>query len=337
MKKIALLLILLLFSFNIYAIDWCGAKNLRSEDEAQLCRDKKKFELLKKKDALAAKQRKHGQDVAEANKPPAPKNVGAQSGNTGTFINLGGLLGSRSGTESESVSKHGIPLSKHNLTLEWHLYRFPKMDELDRQMPDQWLIPRSFRYDWRFSRNFGFGLIYELYKLKSTRQFDPITSNQDIRETVEIINSDGTTGTATREVNRDVPYLFPGAIKSVEYENLWYFVSFGGSLGMNSDWNALIRFGSALISNATIEYNDVDLSLDENEYAEQPNDRDVSSSQPMFLDFAVERQFEGSSLSAFIRFTESDNDTTSRLDFVPMGGVTVGLALSTGFPSLGYL
>lgn len=337
MKKTILAAILLLFSFSSFAACIKSVHVIGTAGNAAFCKSEYEFKLKKQNDALEAKKDAYEEKQAEARKPPPPKNVGAQSGNTGTFINLGGWAGDSSASKEESKSVNGVAQAKHNITAEWHAYRFPKMDELDRQMPDQWLIPRSFRYDWFFSKNFGFGLIYELYKLTNTRSFDPITSNQDIRETVEIINADGTTGTATREVNKDVPYLFPGAIKSVEYENLWYFVTINSSLGESSNWYGVIRFGSALISKATIEYHDVDLSLDENEYATQPENREVSAGMPMFFDFAVERWFESSRVSGYIRFTEANNDTTSRLDFVPMGGVTVGLSLTAGLTGLGYL
>lgn len=339
MKKLVLLLITILFSFSAYAACRKDMHILFTDGSSEICKAQYKFELKKQKDAFDAKKRKYERDLAEANKPPAPKqeNVGNQSGNTGTILNLGGLLGSSSASLDESRVANGIALTKHNLSLEWQFYKFPKMQQLDRQMPDQFFLPKALRYDWFFSRNFGFGFIYELYTLSSTREFDAITSNQDVRETVEIINADGTSGTATREINKDIPYLFPGAVNSVEFENLWYFVTFNSSLGPSSDWHAVLRFGSALISKATIEFNDVDLSLDENEYATQPANRSISSSMPMFLDIAIERWFEGTRLSAYIRFVESDNASSSYLDFVPMGGTTVGLAATFGIPALGYL
>ena len=339
MKRIVLLFIMIFTAGSIYGA-CAGRKHIVfTPGNTALCVKEVEFKLKKKADAFEAKQRKYEQDLAEANKPPAPKkeNVGQQSGNEGTIFNLGNLLGDKSSTEAAARAKNKIALTKHNLSLEWQFYKFPKMDELDRQMPDQFFLPKGLRYDWYFSKNFGFGAIYELYTLSSTRQFDPITSNQDIRETVEVINADGTTGTATREVNRDIPYLFPGAIKNVEFENLWYFVTFNSNLGVSSDWHAVVRFGSALISNVTIEYNDVDMSLDENEYATQPEKRELSATMPMFLDFAVEWWTEGTRLSAYIRFVEAQNDTTARLDFVPMGGTTVGLAATFGIPALGYL
>ena len=337
MKRIVLLFILFFIAGPVYSACLGKRHVIGTGGSTALCVKEVEFKLKKEADALESRKEAYELKRAAANAPPPPKNEGAQSGNTGQIFNLGALTGNSSATEGASKTAHGIALTKHNLTLEWQFYKFPKMDELDRQMPDQFFLPKGIRYDWFFSKNFGFGAIYELYTLKSTRSFDPITSNQDVRETVEIINADGTTGTATREVNRDIPYLFPGAIKSVEFENLWYFVTFNGSLGMNSDWHAVIRFGSALVSNATIEYNDIDLSLDENEYATQPEEREVTAGMPMFLDFAIERWFEGTRLSTYIRWVEADNDTTSRLDFVPMGGTTVGFAVTFGIPALGYL
>ncbi len=330
---------MLLLSVPVYAACRKDMHILWTSGSSALCKSEYEFKMKKKKDALESRKEAYEAKRIEAAKPKEPeqKNEGAQSGNKGTILNLGNLMGSSSENEAASSAAHGVALTKHNLSLEWQFYKFPKMQQLDRQMPDQFFLPKGLRYDWYFSRNFGFGFIYELYTLSSTREFDAITSNQDVRETVEIINADGTSGTATREVNRDIPYLFPGAVNNVEFENLWYFVTFNSSLGPNSEWHAVLRFGSALISKATIEFNDVDLSLDENEYATQPEDRDVSSAMPMFLDFAVERWFEGTRLSVYIRFVEADNAASSYLDFVPMGGTTVGLAASFGIPALGYL
>ncbi len=335
MRRFLMLVIFIFASVTAYA-DWCSVKSLGSEHKAAICREQREFEEQKEKDAIAARKEAYELERAAA-RAPKQENDGEMSGNTGIIQQFGSAFGAGSGSATDSAAYNNVVIAKHNLAIEWHAYRFPKMDELDRQMPEQWLIPRSFRYDWYFAKNFGFGLIYEVYKLTNTRDFDPITSNQDVRETVDVTNADGTTGTATREVNKDIPYLFPGAIKSVEYENLWYFVTFNSSLGNLSNWHAVIRFGSAIICNATIEYNHVDLSLDENDYAEQPKTREVSAVQPMFFDFAIERWFEGARASAYIRFTEANNDTTTRLDFVPMGGTTVGVALSTGFPALGTL
>ncbi|MCK5604871.1 hypothetical protein KAR91_23475 [Candidatus Pacearchaeota archaeon] len=87
-------------------------------------------------------------------------------------------MGSNSETEGASKTVHGIALTKHNLTLEWKFYKFPKMTQLDRQMPDQFFLPKGLRYDWYFNKNFGFGAIYELYTLSSTKEFDAITSNK---------------------------------------------------------------------------------------------------------------------------------------------------------------
>ena len=339
MKKIVLLFTLIFLSGAVYGACLGKRHVIGTSGSTALCVKEVEFKLQKEADIFDAKQRKYEQDLAEANKPPAPKkeNVGQQSGNEGTIFNLGNLLGDRSATEAAARAKNKIPLTKHNISLEWQAYKFPKMTQLDRQMPDQFFLPKGLRYDWYVNKNFGFGVIYELYTLSSTRGFDAITSNQDVRETVEIINADGTKGTATREVNKDIPYLFPGAIKSVEYENLWYYVTFNSSLGLSSDWNTVVRFGSSMISNATIEYNEVDLSLDENEYATQPEKREISAVMPMFVDIAIERWFEGTRVSAYIRFVEAQNETASYLDFVSMGGTTVGVAVTFGIPALGYL
>ncbi len=342
MKKIVILsTIFILFSASVFGKCWDARHVMGTDGNTELCRAEYEFKMKRQRDTIEAKKEAYELKRAEAMKPkppPPPENIGAQSGNSGIVQNFGSaLLGSSSNSEADSITSHGTAITKHNISLEWQFYKFPKMAQLDRQMPDQFFLPKGLRYDWYFSKNFGFGLIYELYTLKGIRKFDAITSNQDVRETVEIVNADGTTGTATREVNKDIPYLFPGAIKSVEYENLWYFVTFNSKLGPGSKWNAVIRFGSAIISNTNIEYKDVDLSLDENEYAEQPKDREITAEMPMFFDAAIERWFEGTRISAYIRFVEAHNKTQSYLDFVSMGGTTVGLAATFGIPALGYL
>jgi len=335
MKKIILLLVLFFAASTAYSACWGEKHVLGTGGSTTLCVEEENFKRQKEKDAFDSRREAYENKRAEANKPKQ-ENIGQQAGNDGNIFNIG-TSGSGSGSESASGSSSGKLVSKHNISLEWHAYKFPKMMQLDRQMPDQFYMPRSFRYEWYLNRSFGFGALYESYRLASTKEFDPITSNQDIRETVEITNADGTTGTATREVNKDIPYLFPGAINNVKYENLWYFVTFNSALGVNSDWHAVVRFGSALISNVTIEYNDLDMTEDENEYAVQPEDRDVSSSMPMFFDFAIEWWADDIKVAGFVRFVEAENETSSYLDMVPMGGTTVGMSATFGIPMFGHL
>lgn len=324
-----------MFSSSVYGLCIKG-KHIIGGGSPEICKAQREFELKKQKDAFETKKENYEMKRIEANKPKQ-ENTGQQSGNEGTIFNLGALAGSNSSADSAAKAANSMLVAKHNITLEWQVYKFPKMAQLDRQMPHQFFLPKGLRYDWYFSKRFGFGAIYEQYTLTNTKSFDPITSNQNIRETVEIINADGTSGTATRDVNKDIPYLFPGAIDRVEYQRLWYFITFNSSLGHGSDWNAVVRFGSALICNADIYFNDVDLSLDENEYATQPETREITAVMPMFFDFAIERWFEGTRLSAYIRFVEAQNETSSYLDYVSMGGTTVGLAATFGIPMFGYL
>lgn len=339
MKRIVLLFILFFIANSVYGA-CAGRKHVfLTPGSTELCIKEADFKLKKEADAFKARERQYEKDQAEANKPPAPKqeNVGAQSGNTGTFINLGGWAGDSSASRGESKESHGVALAKHNFKFSWTAYVFPNMAQLDRQTVGKFYLPTSIGYEWFFTKRFGLGTEYQEYVLSSARNFDPITSNQDIREAVGIINADGTSGTATREVNRDVPYLFPGAINNVKYERLWYYITFNSELGFGSNWNGVIRFGSAVINKATIEYNDIDLSLDENQYATQPETQEVTAGLPFFLDISIEKWLEQVRLSAYIRFVEAENDTTSYLDFIRMGGTELGVTVSFGITPWGYL
>lgn len=339
MKRIVLLFIMIFYTGSIYGA--CIGKRhvIGTGGSTELCVKKVEFKIKKEADAFEAKQRKYEQDLAEANKPPAPKqeNVGAQSGNTGTFINLGGWAGDSSASRGESKKSHGVALAKHNFKFSWTAYVFPNMAQLDRQTVGKFYLPTSAGYEWFFTKRFGLGAEYQEYILSSTRNFDPITTNQDVRETVDIINADGTKGTADREVNRDIPYLFPGAINNVKYERLWYYITFNSELGFGSNWNGVVRFGSAIINKATIEYNDIDLSLEKNQYAVQPQTQEVTAGLPFFLDLSIEKWLEQIRLSAYIRFVEAENDTSSYLDFIRMGGTEIGFTASFGITPWGYL
>ncbi|MCK5613466.1 hypothetical protein KAR91_66970, partial [Candidatus Pacearchaeota archaeon] len=170
MKKIVLLFILFFTASSVYAGCLGRRHVIGTSGSTALCVKEAEFKLKKEADAFKARERQYEKDQAEANKPPAPKqeNVGAQSGNTGTFINLGGWAGDSSASEKESKSTHGVPLAKHNFKFSWTAYVFPNMAQLDRQSVGKFYLPTSVGYEWFFTKRFGLGAEYQEYILSST-------------------------------------------------------------------------------------------------------------------------------------------------------------------------
>jgi hypothetical protein len=299
----------------------------------ELCRMQYEFELKKQRDAIEAQQRQYDTQQAEA-KAPKMENKGQQAGNAGTIVNLG-PLGGGNPTEGASPSAgDDFGVTSHNVALEWSGYHFPQAP-IERTMPDPVLMPTGLRYEWYFSKNFGFGLLYQQYVLTGWKNFDPITVEREVEETVTVINDQGQEVPATRKVKRQVPVRFPGAVDSMQYQRLMYFATFNTGIGIKG-YHLAIRFGSGM-ARGKVKYRDIDLSKDENKYATQPGDTEYSADQPFFFDASIERWFQQTRVSATVRFVEADNATEDYLDYIRVGGTEIVISATFGLPSFGFV
>jgi hypothetical protein len=265
------------------------------------------------------------------------ENAGSQSGNSGTIINLD--TGPSSTEQAEqSAMVHGLPIANHYVSIEWSGYHFPGWQTMDsRQMPDPILMPTGIGWTWWMSKNLGFGALYQQFILAGTKSFDPITERRTVTETVDIIDDEGNPGTATREEERDVPVSWPGSVERVEVQRLLYYMAFNFALGESNQWNVSAKLGSDFYNNYRIKYSDVNLDDENSQYASQPEDRDITGKGLVFWEIAIERWYEGTRLSAYVRVVEGDNQAEDYMDYVDTGGIELGLSASFAIPALGYL
>jgi hypothetical protein len=336
MKKLLLVAILLLLSLPVQAAcrkDWHVPG---TSGNAELCKKRYEFELKKQQDKLVAEQKAYEQALVEANKP-AVRNEGTQTGNTGTILNLGGALGGDNNGATGPAAGGDFAMPAHNIAIEWSGYHFSQSLQVGRTMPDPVLMPTGFRYEWYFSKRFGFGVLYQQFMLKANKSFDPITVERDITESVTITNDQGEEEEATREVKRNVPLYFPGSVSRFEYQRLMYFITFNMGFGADvPDWNLALRFGSGM-ANTKVVYDQIDMSLESNEYATQPTDKEYSSSRPVFLDVGIQKWFQQTRVELGVRFVEADSDSANYLDFIRGGGTEIMLSATFGLPSFGFV
>jgi len=320
------------FDGDVYSACFRNKHIFGTSGNTKICQEQYNLTLQKQRDEVADRREKYEEARAERRKQ---ENSGNQSGNTGTIVNLGKALTGNTDAE-EAAMATGIALTRHNIGIEWGGYFFPGAYQFDRQMKQPVLMPSGVRYEWYMSKNFGLGVIYQQYELSHTKSFDPIVETRTITETVTVLDEDGNETEASREIEREVPLRWPGAIDSITYQRLLYFATFNAALGEYSQWNIAIRFGSGM-AKAEIKYNDIDMSTDENKYGEAPRDREISASRPWVFDFAVQRWFEGTRVGAYVRFIEAANDTNTYLDYIDVGGMEVGITAMFSIPSFGYL
>ena len=336
MKKLLLVVILLLLSLPVQAACMRARHVIGTEGSTEICKKRYEFALKKQKDTLASEQKAYEQALAEAN-IPKQENKGSQSGNTGTILNLGGALGGGNNGATGPAAGGDFAMPAHNIAVEWSGYHFSQSLQVGRTMPDPVLMPTGFRYEWYFSKRFGFGVLYQQFMLKANKSFDPITVERDITESVTITNDQGEEEEATREVKRNVPLYFPGAINRFEYQRLMYFITANWGLGADApDWNMAVRFGSGM-ANTKVVYDSIDLSTDANKYATQPSDKEYSSGRPVFLDVAIQKWFQQTRVELAVRFVEADSDSANYLEYVRGGGTEIMLSATFGLPSLGFV
>ena len=337
MKHIKFLIVFLLISFfssQVYA-DWCSTRHPFNKRAAELCRDKKAYEDQKKKDVFEDQQAtyKRQREKDARKREVVQENKGDQSGNTGTILNLGGMLGSGP-TKDESVAEYGIALTKHNLSVEWSGYNFPNAYGLERQPINPVLVPSGAAYTYYISKNFGIGVVYEQFTLVGSMGFDAIMLEREMEETVTVLDASGDEQEATRLVTRMVPIHFPN-IDRIEYQRILYFVNFNSSIGY-TNWYVGLRFGSGY-ARAKVVYEEVNLEKEENKYGKQPDTQELQAERPWFADISIERWFEGTKVAGMIRFVEASNETDDYLEFVRFGGAQLILSVTFGIPGLGYL
>lgn len=300
-----------------------------------LCKQQYEFKLQQKQDAFKDQQDEYRKERIRAarKREIVQENTGDQSGNTGTILNLGGLLGGGP-TKDESVAEYGVALTKHNLSMEWAGYHFPNAYGLERQPINPVLVPSGASYTYAISKNFGISFIYEQFTLVGSMGFEPIRLEREMEETVTVIGADGEEQQATRKVTRNVPIHFPN-IDRIEFQRIFYAVGFNSGIGY-TNWHVGLRFGSGY-ARAKVIYEEINLEKEENKYGKQPDTQELQADRPWFADISIERWFEGTKVAGVIRFVEASNETDNYLEFVRFGGTQLMIVVTFGIPGLGYL
>jgi len=344
MKKIFFSFILIIFlligfySSQAYAACIKSRHVIGTSGSSELCKQQYEFKLQQKQDKFEDQQAEYKRNRDFEAKRRAEVNIEkqentGQSGNTGTILNLGGMLGPSS-TKEESTAEHGIALTKHELSVEWSGYNFPNAYGLERQPINPVLVPSGASYTYNISKNFGVSFIYEQFTLVGNMSFDAIRLEREMEETVTVLDASGDEQQATRLVTRNVPVHFPN-IDRIEYQRIFYAVNFNSGIGY-TNWYVGLKFGSGY-ARAKVVYEDINLDKEENKYGKQPGTQELQAARPWFADISIERWFEGTQVAGVIRFVEASNETDDYLEFVRFGGTQLILTVTFGIPGLGYL
>jgi len=295
---------------------------------SELCQQqyklKQELEEAKQKKLIKERKKEHAEKLKAINTP----SVSSKSSGNSIVQNFTEAIGGSSGSGANSEPEYISPIADtmHQFELGFSAYIFPSMAGFERQMPE--LRPNEFAWVYNLSKAFAVGGMYQVFNLKGS-QFDPITEDREVTETIEVVDPDtGEITLGTRKVTKSFTVYQPGA-QSANYTRFLYFAQISGEVG--PEYAAYARLGSGM-SKAKVKYTVVDAdgkeSFEEEEY---------DSQQPWLFEAGLRTLFGGINTGFYTRIVEGDNGESDYLKYIDMTTIEFGVNVTFGLPTLGML
>lgn len=254
-------------------------------------------------DTNATCRAKKNQTEVPDEPPDQTINEGRGSGKGNTNIFLDDPVTDRRNSYEQSSSDF-IP-TVHQIRAEMALYMIPGAYQFDEGGMPERTFPNGLAYEYSFNKTLSFGFLYQQWSKNGGKDFDPITYKDSSGDVHSIAS--------------------PGAINRLKYELYLPYIAVNAPLSPR--WHLGLRFGIGRVE-VEAEYNESKIKSGNSQYSDNTS---------MLVDMFVEYWVRGFRLGGFLRYIQSQHETTNYLEYMNLGSAQFGISCQFTLETLGVL